>query len=210
MELQNLTTKQIEQLLKDRKKEERAKREADKKEYEDHRDQMIKRMMAQAKVIGDQLEKFKMECHEAMELQAFKLNNYGMMRSSSKGGFQVTDINDTMKIVRRRDTEPKWDERSLKAVELIKSFLTDTIKKRDIKQFEILMTFLQKNAKGDLEYGRVMDLLQHEDKYDDDRWREGLRLIRESFSTHFKSFGYEFKYRTATGWETIKLNFSAI
>ncbi|NDG53898.1 MAG: DUF3164 family protein, partial [Flavobacteriia bacterium] len=118
------------------------------------------------------------------------LSEYGKIRSNSKGGFSVTDKNDTMRVTRRRDTEPVWDERSGKAVELIKEFLGDAIKKRDIKMYEILMSFLERNANGDLEYGRVMDLYKHEDKFDDPRWKEGLKLIKESFSNHLKGYGY--------------------
>eukprot|EP01038_Epipyxis_sp_PR26KG_P000918 gene918-1293_t len=134
-----------------------------------------------------------------MDNQANKLANYGKIRGNSKGGFSVSDRNDTMKVTRRRDTEPVWDERSTKAIELIKEFLGDAIKKRDLDMYEILMGFLERNEKGDLEYARVMDLYKHEAKFDDERWKEGLRLIKESFSNHLKGFGYEFKFRNDEG-----------
>ena len=62
-----------------------------------------------------------------------------------------------------------------------------------------------------MEYGRVMNLLKHEDKYDDPRWLEGLRLLKDSYSNHLKGFGYEFKTRGTNGkWYNIVLNFSSI
>lgn len=206
-----LTTAELEQMLANRKKAERAKEEKEKAKYEEDRDQMVEKVLLTASALFRELGEFKTYCHIEMDKQAVKLSEYGKVRSNSKGGFSVTNSDDTMRITRRRDTEPVWDERSGKAVELIKEFLGDAIKKRDTKMHDILMSFLERNANGDLEYGRVMDLYKHEDKFDDPRWKEGLKLIKESFSNHLKGYGYEFKMKGADGkWQNLYLNFSSL
>lgn len=211
LEKKDYTTAELEQMLKERKKQEAVKAEKEKQAYEEGRDEMIEKVILTAKTLFRELGEFKTFCHIEMDKQAVKLSEYGKIRSNSKGGFSVTDKNDTMRVTRRRDTEPVWDERSGKAVELIKEFLGDAIKKRDIKMYEILMSFLERNANGDLEYGRVMDLYKHEDKFDDPRWKEGLKLIKESFSNHLKGYGYEFKVKGEDGkWENLYLNFSSL
>lgn len=211
LERKDYTTAELEQMLKDRKKQEAVKAEKEKQAYEEGRDEMIEKVILTARTLFRELGEFKTFCHIEMDKQAVKLSEYGKIRSNSKGGFSVTDKNDTMRVTRRRDTEPVWDERSGKAVELIKEFLGDAIKKRDIKMYEILMSFLERNANGDLEYGRVMDLYKHEDKFDDPRWKEGLKLIKESFSNHLKGYGYEFKVKGDDGkWENLYLNFSSL
>ena len=211
VDITKLSTKELEDLLKKRKAKEAQKLQAEKEAYEKNRDQVVTNIFTTANALFRELGEFKQYCHIEMENQAVKLSEYGKIRGNSKGGFTVTNSDDTMRITRRRDTEPAWDERSVKAVELIKDFLSDTIKKRDIKLYEILIGFLAKNSKGDLEYSSVMNLYSHEDKFDDPRWKEGLRLIKESFSNHFKGFGYEFKSRGEDGkWENIILNFSSL
>lgn len=207
-----LSTAQLEALLKQRKATEQKQLAKEKEVYEKDRDEKVFNIINTAKILFKELSEFKAYCHIEMDKQAIKLSEYGKIRSNSKGGFSVTNTNDTMRVTRRRDTEPVWDERSVKAIELIKEFLGDTIKKRDLKLYEILLSFLERNANGDLEYSRVMDLYKHEDKYDDPRWKEGLRLIKESFSNHLKGFGYEFKMKDeATGkWSNILLNFSGL
>lgn len=146
-----------------------------------------------------------------MEEHAVKLAHYGKLRSNSKGGFSITTENGALRVTRRRDTEPVWDERAAKAVELIKDFLGDTIKKRDIDTYEVLMTFIERNEKGDLEFARVMDLFKHESRFEDERWQEGLRLIKQSYGNHLKGYGYEFKRKAADGkWDNILLNFSSL
>lgn len=206
-----MSTEQLEQLLKEKKTKEAKKREAERVKYEKDRDEKVHAILTTARTLFRELKEFKEYCHIEMENQAAALNRYGKIRSNSKGGFSVTNSDDTLRVTRRRDTEPVWDERSGKAVELIKDFLSETIKKRDIKLYQILMGFLERNANGDLEYSRVMDLISHEDKYEDNRWKEGLKLIKESFSNHFKGYGYEFKVKGTDGkWENILLNFSSL
>ncbi len=212
IDIAKLSTKELEDLLKKRKAREAKKLEVEREAYEKDRDNKVEAIITTASCLFRELSEFKDYCHIEMDKQAIKLSEYGKIRSNSKGGFSVTNSEDTMRVTRRRDTEPVWDERSTKAIELIKEFLGDTIKKRDVKLYEILLSFLERNANGDLEYSRVMDLYKHEDKYDDPRWKEGLRLIKESFSNHLKGFGYEFKRKNAeTGkWDNLYLNFSSL
>ena len=98
-----------------------------------------------------------------------------------------------------------------KPIELIKDFLADTVKKRDKDLYEILISFISRNANGDLEYAKVMNLMQHRDTFKDERWLSGLDLIKESFSIHFKAYSYEFKIKDKTGkWQPLNLSFTSI
>ncbi len=206
-----MTLEELEALMDQKKKQRAAKEERERKAYEEKRDATVSDIISTAMDLHNSLAKFKAICHTDFEEHAILLNQYGKMPGKSKGGFSLTDATGTLRIVRRRDTEPNWDERSTKAVELIKDFLGDAVKKRDQKLYEILMSFLERNANGDMEYGRVMNLWQHEDKFHDPRWREGLKLIKESYNTHVKGYGYEFKTRGTDGkWQNILLNFSSL
>ena len=205
-----LSPAELKELLKKSEDQAAKKLAKEKAEYETNRDKVVSNVISTAKCMAKEMAEFKQYCHLEMDTMWNKLAEYGKIRTNSKGGFQVENSEKTMRIIRRRDTEPTWDERSVKAVELIKDFLSDTIKKRDTDTYEILIGFIQKNSKGDLEYAKVMELLQHEARFDDERWKEGLRLIKESFSNHFKGYGYEFKIKNNEGkWENLILSFSS-
>jgi hypothetical protein len=214
LDISKLSPEQLEEIesrIAQQKKNEKIKREQERKSYESERDMFVKTMFNKAIDIHEILKDFKKELEKGLEEHAVKLANYGELRSNSKGGFKLADKENIISLVRTRDTEPTWDERSSKGVELIKNFLLDTVKKRDKDLFEILMSFLERNQKGDLETSRVMDLLQHQDKFEDNRWIEGLRLLRESYSNVLKGYGYLFKQRGSDGkWQTVTLNFSSI
>ncbi len=209
--INELSTSELEKLLADKKKAEKQRRMAEKAIYEKDKDGTIELLWDEANELALATARFKNKLHTVMDLQAEKLNQYGGIRGNSKGGFAIVHSNGSKNITRRRDTDRFWDERATKAVGLIKDFLSDTVKKRDAQLHDILMSFLERNVKGDLEYAKVMDLLKHEDKFNDLRWVSGLQLIKESYSQSFKAFGYEFKKRNQSGkWESLSLNFSSL
>lgn len=210
-ELEQMSTQDLEKLLAKKKAEEAQKRADAKAQYETQRDKAVKYMITQAVEINTVLTAFKKEMNERFDEYERILNEYGGIRSNSKGGFQILSSDNTLKAVRRRNTEPVWDERSEKAIALIADFLRDTVKKKDVKIFDILLSFIQKNKKGDLEYSKVMNLLSHKDKYDDPRWVEGLQLLQESYSTQMRAFGFEFYEKgTDDKWQKIEINFTAL
>ncbi len=206
-----LSITELEALLAKRKKEVKAKKEQERKTYIEERDRIMIELYEEAKEHALALARFKQKAHAVMDAQKTKLDGYGGIRSSSKGGFTIVHSNADLAITRRRDTDPVWDERAQKAVALLKDFIADTVKKRDADLHDILLGFLERNTKGDLEYAKVMELVKHEDKFDDQRWLEGLRLIKESYTQGFKAFGYEFKTKDKNGkWQSLTLNFSSL
>ncbi|HRO75597.1 MAG TPA: DUF3164 family protein [Crocinitomicaceae bacterium] len=211
IDVTKLSAMELEKLLAQKKKEEAEQRAELKAKYEEQRDKTVKLMIASAVEISAALTAFKAEMHQHFDSYEEILNEYGGIRSNSKGGFQLVSSDGTLKAVRRRNTQPVWDERSEKAIELINDFLRDTVKKKDIKIFEILFSFIQKNDKGDLEYSKVMNLLSHKNKYDDPRWVEGLQLLQESYSIQMRAYGFEFYKKGADDkWQKIEINFSAL
>lgn len=210
--LSELSLEELEALTAKKKAEEKEKRVKAREEYELNKDAAVKSMIAEAVNISSSLVDFKQRLHEKFTDIKEQLDQYGGIRSNSKGGFSLVSKDGMYKVVRRLSTQPVWDERSTKAVELISDFLRDTVKKKDQKLFEILFSFIEKNENGDLEYSKVMHLLKHRDKYDDPRWVQGLELISESYSIHIRAFNYEFHVKNleTNEFERVEINFSAI
>ncbi|MBB4807436.1 hypothetical protein HNP38_002742 [Chryseobacterium defluvii] len=207
----DLSEKEMETVLKYKRKTEADRLERERLAYETERDTDMGELIALAMEIENKSNLLKQLTHDKMEKHQEKLNEYGKIRSNSKGGFSLMHSNKTIRIKRRRDTQPTWDERSTKALELIHAFLYDTVKKRDKDLFEMLIGFLVKNKKGDLDYASVMNLLSHETRFDDARWKEGLRLLKQSYSNFLKGYQYDFEKQNTEGkFERIELNFSAL
>lgn len=210
--IEKMTTEELEKALEKRKQQEADKREAAKAEYEKRRDELVQSMMKQATELHHKLKSFKDVIDYQMELQSDRLQEYGMMRSNSKGGFAIKNEEKGIRLARRRQVTPDWDERANKGEEILRDFFKDTVKKRDAKLAEILMSYLTKNKEGKLRYSSVMKLLQHKDKFKDERWHEALKLLQESYNTGFTKYYYEFQIQNEkTGdWESLSLNFNSL
>lgn len=216
--INELSIEKLEAIVAERKKEEKIKkekerkaREIERKAYEKDKDVTVDDGFEEAFELANALARFKNKMHVVMEAKKKHLETYGSIRSSSKGGFSLIHSNGQRQIKRRRDTNPIWDERASKAIELLKDFLLDKVKKRDKKVFEMLMGFLEKNQAGDWEFSSAMQMISHEDLFDDPRWLEGIRLLKEGYSLGFKAFSYEFKQKDAHGkWKSLNLNFSSL
>lgn len=211
VDLTGISAADLRKALAEKEKNERAARLQEQKDYEVSRDSVVESMIERAKEISKLVKEFKETLTVVFDNHKEKLDQYGGIRGNSKGGFSLVHSSGNIKVSRNRSTKPVWDERSVKAIELISSFLMDTVKKKDATLFEILYSFIKKNEKGDLEYSRVMELLTHKDKYNDPRWVEGLDLIRESFSTHLRGYGYDFSQKDDQGkFQRIDVNFTSL
>lgn len=190
----------------------RKEKEKAKAQYEKQRDRSIKQITGRARSLSELLKEFKAVISAEMESQHQALTEYGEIRSNSKGGFSITSSCGTMRVSRTRDTVPFWDERGIKAVSILKDVLEEIGKKRDKDLYNILMSFLAKNDKGELEYSRVLILEQHRNAFaDDPRWIPALDLLLESYQINLRGYGYEVKVKNPEGkWDQINLNFSSL
>ena len=97
VDFSTLSTKEIEAILAKRKKTEQAKAEKEKTEYEAHKNEVVFKILKTAEVLQRELAEFKTYCHIEMDKQAVKLSEYGQIRSNSKGGFSVSNSEQTLR-----------------------------------------------------------------------------------------------------------------
>lgn len=210
METVNYTEEQLEQMLQAKKAEKQQQRQAERQAYEQKRDAFVKRVIGEAVSYHGLLKDFKADLVQSFEEFEKQLNEYGEIRKNSKGGFSITSSDGKHRVRRMRATAPEWDERSKKGEALIIEFLQEQI--TDTKIHKLVMSFLQRNEKGELEYSRVMNLLNMKADFDDPRWVEGLELMQESYNITLRAFQFEFQVKDDnTGkWQRLEMNFSSI
>lgn len=210
METVNYTEEQLEQMLQAKKAEKEQQRQAERQAYETKRDAFVKRVIGEAVSYHGLLKDFKADLVQSFEEFEKQLNEYGEIRSNSKGGFSITSSDGKHRVRRIRATAPEWDERSKKGEALIIEFLQEQI--TDTKIHKLVMSFLQRNEKGELEYSRVMNLLNMKADFDDPRWVEGLELMQESYNITLRAFQFEFQVKDDISgkWQRLEMNFSSI
>lgn len=208
--ISEMTTEELEQLVAKRKQEEQRALQKAREEYERKVDETAKSIITEAIGLNKIMSDFYKDTTDKLIAMREKLNEYGKIRSSSKGGFQIKTADGEAKIVYKYSTVCDWDERAGKAEELLKDFLGDTVKKRDKDLHELIISLLEKNKEGKLELSRMQALYAKEALFTDPRWVEAIRLFKESFQPVDTKMRLEFYRRNETSnrFEPINLNLS--
>lgn len=206
-----MSTEELEALLAQKKQGEQAALQKEKEQYEIDRNKAVNSLSKVAEEVSGILENFNREAREMMEEQKMALEKYGKIRANSKGGFQLVSADGQYKVVYQYKSISSYDERADKAEALLKDFLNDIIKKKDKDMHEIIMSLLERNGKGQLEYSRVQTIYKHENKYSDPRWVEAIKLFKESFTVTDSKMQIYFHKKNENGaYELINLNFSSL
>lgn len=208
----NMTTEELQAYLEERRKAEISEMNKKRNAYEKYVESNTSRLVRKALKLNSILTYFFSNSTAILEEMRDKLNEYGAIRSNSKGGFTLKTDDGQYKIVYRYSTTCDWDERSVKAEELLKDFLFDVLKKRDKEMFEVILGLIEKNKEGKLELSRIQTLYSKESLFSDPRWVEAIRLFKESFRPVDSKMRLEFYKRSDVSkkWEPIVLNISSL
>jgi hypothetical protein len=208
----NLTVEQLEALLAEKRKEEALRLKREREEYEKYVNGTTQDIFDGALVLADRIKAFHAESSTKLDAMRERLNEYGMIRANSKGGYHRITADGTGKVVYKYTTVCAWDERAEKAETLLRDFLTDFVKKRDLKLYAIISAILERNAEGNLEFGRIQSLYSREEEFDDPRWREAIRLFKQAYYPTGSKMRIEVYRRTGDSqkWEPVRLNLSSL
>ena len=192
IDLSQLTAEQLEAALSEKRKQEKENKLAAKTSYEYDRDKLIQHLVSRAKILNDQMRDFKQYAIEQLENFREHANQYGDIRSNSKGGFSLRHRTTGELVSFDRNSIPEYDERAASAETLIKEFLEDKIKKRDLATYRTIAALLERNKAGDMTPSRIASLLKVKDNYDDPRWIKAMELFEESFRIREISYSVSF------------------
>lgn len=212
IDITKLSATELEKLLVQKRKEELEDRKRKQQEYEEHRDDMIVELTKKAMIINELLKEFKKEVFAEIENFKIVADEYGDIRSNSKGGYSLRTKDGRYMVRYDRNAINEFDERADMALELINSFLQDTVKKRDQKSYLIISKLLTRNKAGDLSVSRVLQLLDLRNEFEDVRWIKAMQLLEESYRDRQISYSISFfeKNETTGKDDQISLNFTSV
>ena len=209
--VEQLSTEELEALLEQRRKEAKERERKERDEYEHFIDKTTSRIVREAVGLHKHIANFHSKTTRDLEAMRDRLNEYGAIKSNSKGGFTRKSKDGQHKVVYRFTQGGDWDERGEKAESLLKDFLQDFVKKRDLKMYRVVSALLERTKEGKLEYSRVQSLYSLETEFDDPRWKEALRLFKEGYVPSKSKMRIEvYKRSDESGkWEPLSLNLSS-
>lgn len=211
VDLSQLSDKELQQLLKERKEKQRQQEERMKKEYEGKRDELVSVLVNEAVDIHRKMKRFKGETIQKLEVFREVAKAYGEIRSDSKGGFSLRHSKTGAKVTYERNTKSEYDERADMAAALIKEFLADMVKKKDKDAYELISSLLAKNKAGDFNPSMIVKLISMKNRFSDERWQKAVKLFEECHNTILISMNVSFKQKNDIGKDiNIPLTFASI
>ena len=177
------------------------------KAYEDLKEQTIISLCTGALTINETLKAFKLKAFEDMQTIYEMLKEYSSRHADGKGNFRIEHGN--YRVSYKRQGKPTFDERSHQAEKHIIDFVNSKFE-NDVDTKDLVMSLLERK-KGELDINLVQKLYAMEDRFQDENWKRGIELLKESYSfSHSKDYiGFEVKNDKGE-WLPISLQFSNI
>jgi hypothetical protein len=205
--VETLTTEELEKMLEQRKAQAKAERESKKNAYEQLRDGTVEKLIPMAANLRDQLKEFKRFAFGEIGAVHDLLKEYSERHEKGKGNFRITNADDTMRITFSANEFGYFDERSTQAEKHIIEFL-DKQFAGDVQTRDLLRSLLQR-SKGRLDINQVQRLYKYEEAYDDANWKEGIRLLKESWTAGKTKWYARFEVQINGTWTPIVMDFAS-
>lgn len=191
----------------EQKNKERTERFNKKRDYEDLRNSTIVELCSEAMELNNDLKSFKKKSFDSMQTIWEMLKEYSSRHADGKGTFTI-EFED-LRISYKRQGKATFDERSHQAEKHIIDFVN--AKFDNDKDTRDLIMSLMERKKGELDIYLVQKLYAMEDRFDDQNWKKGIELLKESYQyAHSKDY-IKFEQRDEKGqWNSINLQFSNI
>lgn len=210
--LENLTSKQKEELLRQLQREVKSEREQKREAYESLRSQFISEVFENVIDLTNSVTNFKRWLDK--EGAAFKkvMSEYGQTKFEDQGSFTITEGD--MKLEIRSNKIKTFDERADLAAERLIDYLRKYMLKSERGAedpiYQLAMTLLERNKQGQLDYKSISKLYTLEDKFDEE-YSDIMILFKESNVVQKTALNYYFSRRDKDGvWRKIEPSFCRI
>lgn len=211
IDLAKLSTADLEAALATKKAEEKKQEQERKATYEKDRNELVIEIVTKALDVHEILNTFKEESFKHMNNWFERMREYGAAKEDQEN-FQLVSADGNLKVLFNRNVTKGFDERSKLAEAKLKEFLNGFVKKRDKVLYEFIMGILERNTvTNELDISNINRLYAMEDKFEDESWKEALKLFKESYvERSTKYYARFFKKNESNGWDAIKLDYAAV
>ena len=206
-DLSQLSPQQLQAELDKRNAETIEKKENQRIAYESIKASTIMSLTTDAMLLHEKIKHFKNKAFSDMQTIWEMLKEYSSRHADGKGNFRLE--HDKFRITYKRQGKASFDERSHQAEKHIIDFINSKFE-QDIDKKDLVMSLLERK-KGELDINLVQKLYAMENRFQDQNWKRGIELLKESYSfSHSKDYvGFEIRNENGE-WQTINLQFSNI
>ena len=178
--------------------------------YEALRKDFLQTVKESVTTTAEHVGAFKKQLDELVKTFVEVMREYGQVKNDSQTSYTIGD--ETFKLEVKFQKVKGFDERADMAaerlVEYLKGYMEKSANGVDDPMYQMAMTLLERNKKGDLDYKSISKLYELEDKFDEE-YGEIMKLFRESNVVQNTTTNYYFSQRDAESgvWRKVEPSF---
>ena len=139
------------------------------------------------------------------------MRDYGQLKNADQRNYTITDGDFRLQVA--SNSVKGFDERADMAAERLVAYLKNYMQKSEKGQedpmYQLAMTLLERNQRGDLDYKSISKLYELEDRFGDQEYKDIMTLFKESNVVQKTAVNYySFRRHKETGvWMRIEPSF---
>lgn len=139
------------------------------------------------------------------------MRDYGQLKNADQRNYTITDGDFRLQVA--SNNVKGFDERADMAAERLVAYLKDYMQKSEKGQedpmYQLAMTLLERNQRGDLDYKSISKLYELEDRFGDQEYKDIMTLFKESNVVQKTAVNYYFfrRHKETGVWMRIEPSF---
>lgn len=139
------------------------------------------------------------------------MRDYGQLKNADQRNYTITDGDFRLQVA--SNSVKGFDERADMAAERLVAYLKNYMQKSEKGQedpmYQLAMTLLERNQRGDLDYKSISKLYELEDRFDDQEYKDIMTLFKESNVVQKTAVNYYFfrRHKETGVWMRIEPSF---
>lgn len=139
------------------------------------------------------------------------MRDYGQLKNADQRNYTITDGDFRLQVA--SNDAKGFDERADMAAERLVAYLKNYMQKSEKGQedpmYQLAMTLLERNQRGDLDYKSISKLYELEDRFGDQEYKDIMTLFKESNVVQKTAVNYYFfrRHKETGVWMRIEPSF---
>lgn len=211
IDLSQMTAEEKKALLAQLNADANESRQAKRDAYEGLRAEFMHRVKESLVNVTADVKGFKQWLEKESEGFISVMRDYGQLKNADQRNYTITDGDFRLQVA--SNSVKGFDERADMAAERLVAYLKNYMRKSEKGQedpmYQLAMTLLERNQRGDLDYKSISKLYELEDRFGDQEYKDIMTLFKESNVVQKTAVNYYFfrRHKETGVWMRIEPSF---
>lgn len=211
IDLSQMTAEEKKALLAQLNADANESRQAKRDAYESLRAEFMHRVEEFLVNVTADVKDFKQWLEKESEGFISVMRDYGQLKNADQRNYTITDGDFRLQVA--SNSVKGFDERADMAAERLVAYLKNYMQKSEKGQedpmYQLAMTLLERNQRGDLDYKSISKLYELEDRFGDQEYKDIMTLFKESNVVQKTAVNYYFfrRHKETGVWMRIEPSF---